>query len=417
MSGAQARRPLPRGWRWARLGEVCERNIQLRNPLKTPDDRFAYVDISSVDSVTKRVVLPQTMEGKSAPSRARQVLRANDVLVATTRPNLNSVCIVPPGLDGQICSTGFCVLRAKPSMIEPTYVYCFVQAPPFVGAVSSLVRGALYPAVTDSQVFDLRLPVAPVDEQRRIAARLSEQMAQVERMRQAAMEQAASARTLSLTVLSRILDCAKAARWQELSVADVCDFLAARSIKTEGNVRVLAVTTACLSEVGFLDQGVKEARMDRRDAIDARLQPGEILIARSNTPELVGRVSRYAGNLPGVVASDLTIRLLPREGVATGEFLALYLAALYSTGYWRERAGGASGSMKKITRRQVAQVKVPVPPEPEQRRISNRIAEQIGHARKVREAVATQLEAINALPGALLEEVFGGFEPPDGIGP
>ena len=85
------------------------------------------------------------------------------------------------------------------------------------------------------------------------------------------------------------------------------------------------------------------------DAADSIVQPGEILIARSNTPELVGRVAMFNGEAAGAVASDLTIRIWAGEDVH-GEFLARYLSALYVSGYWRDRAGGVSGSMKKITR-------------------------------------------------------------------
>jgi hypothetical protein len=95
------------------------------------------------------------------------------------------------------------------------------------------------------------------------------------------------------------------------------------------------------------------------DAADCIVQTGEILIARSNTPELVGRVAMFNGEAAGAVASDLTIRILPGSDI-DAEFLTRYLSALYVSGYWRERAGGASGSMKKITRSQILAELIPV---------------------------------------------------------
>ena len=73
-------------------------------------------------------------------------LKAGDVLVSMTRPNLNAVAIVPPDLDGSIGSTGFHVLRANERAL-PQWLYYGVQGRDFVEAMSNLVQGALYPAL------------------------------------------------------------------------------------------------------------------------------------------------------------------------------------------------------------------------------------------------------------------------------
>ncbi len=199
---ANAQGGLPPGWRWATLDEVCDRGIALRDPRTNPDAPFVYVDIASVDNRAKRIVAPRTLLGRDAPSRARQVLREGDVLVATTRPNLNAVARVPAQLHGQICSTGFCVLRPT-ALIHPSYLFAFVQTPDFVARLSDLVKGALYPAVTDWQVRSQPIPLPPIPEQRCIAALLDEQMAAVERARAAAEAQLAAINALPAALLRR----------------------------------------------------------------------------------------------------------------------------------------------------------------------------------------------------------------------
>jgi len=90
--------PLPLGWRWVSLGEVCGED-ENRDPRLLPGTHFRYIDISSIDSTSKRIIEARTILGKDAPSRARQLVKANDVLVATTRPNLNAVGLVTPGIE------------------------------------------------------------------------------------------------------------------------------------------------------------------------------------------------------------------------------------------------------------------------------------------------------------------------------
>lgn len=109
------------------LVELCDRNISLIDPKQEPELSFWYVDISAIDNKVKRIVAPQQVTGKLASVRARQVVQTNDVLVATTRPNLNAVALVPADYDKQVCSTGFCVVRAGPDL-DPAYLFLFVQS-------------------------------------------------------------------------------------------------------------------------------------------------------------------------------------------------------------------------------------------------------------------------------------------------
>ena len=175
---------LPEGWQWMKLGVACEKNTGTRDPLKKPDKSFLYVDITSVDNIKKAIGTTKIIQGKDSPSRARKVIYKRDVIISTTRPNLNAVAMVPSYLDNQICSTGLCVLRAT-SELDCDYLFLFVKNAQFVENLSRLVTGALYPVVTDKQVFSEFIPLPPLSEQKRIAAILNEQMEAVGRLRTA----------------------------------------------------------------------------------------------------------------------------------------------------------------------------------------------------------------------------------------
>jgi type I restriction enzyme S subunit len=159
------------------LGEITEPKIDQSGPPLTGD--FTYVDIGSVDNGAKRIVEPKVMPVANAPSRARQRLRTGDVLVSMTRPNLNAVALVPPELDGAIGSTGFHVLRASQRVL-PKWLYYAVQTRQFVGEMSDLVQGALYPAVRPKDIRAFDLPVPMLDEQRRIVAEIEKQFSRLD---------------------------------------------------------------------------------------------------------------------------------------------------------------------------------------------------------------------------------------------
>jgi type I restriction enzyme S subunit len=190
-------------WSRVALDTVCERRIEQRDPRRDPERPFFYVDISSVNNLTKTIESPKQLLGREAPSRARQVIRTGDVLIATTRPNLNAVALVPPELDGQVASTGFCVLRPT-AQINSEYLFLFVQAEEFVQNLSEIVKGALYPAVTDSQVRAQRILLPPVVEQQAVAVRLREQLAEVARARAAVKAQLESLDRLPSALLADV---------------------------------------------------------------------------------------------------------------------------------------------------------------------------------------------------------------------
>ena len=72
------------------IGEMTETRVEQRGP--TGRGEFTYVDISSIDRETKRIIDPKVLPVTKAPSRAKQVLKSGDVLVSRTRPKLNAGC-------------------------------------------------------------------------------------------------------------------------------------------------------------------------------------------------------------------------------------------------------------------------------------------------------------------------------------
>lgn len=137
------------------------------------DDYFTYIDLSSVDREAKAVTAPQDMPCNAAPSRARQLVKTGDVLVATVRPNLNGVALIGPELDGATASTGFCVLRPDPTQLDSRYLYYWVSAPPFVREMTRRATGQSYPAVSDRIIKASVMPLPNLEEQIRIAVILN----------------------------------------------------------------------------------------------------------------------------------------------------------------------------------------------------------------------------------------------------
>lgn len=165
---------LPIGWSEARIGEIVVGKVAQGEPTET----VAYVDIGSIDRDAKRIGQTTDVTPANAPSRARQWVRASDVLVSMTRPNLNAVAIVPPDLDGALASTGFDVLRAQGVM--PQWLFNRVRTQEFVLDVCKTVQGVVYPAIRPDDVRQHRLPVPPLAEQQRIVEAIESHLSRLD---------------------------------------------------------------------------------------------------------------------------------------------------------------------------------------------------------------------------------------------
>lgn len=305
------------------------------------------------------------------------------------------------------CTFGAFVTVLRPrAEVLPFYLAAYLNTPAFKKL--AYLSSANTTNISNLKVADIlaaKIPLPPLDEQRRIATRLREQLAAVSQARASLEAQLSDAEALPAACLRAVFQSKEAQRWPRRTFGEVCDLLPAKSISTDGDADVRAITSACLTETGFALAGVKSAKMHSHDVAECTVRGGEILIARSNTPELVGRVAMFLDEAPDLVASDLTIRIAPRTTM-DGAFLTRHLSHLYVGGYWRERASGASGTMKKITRGQLLSEQVPEPPLAEQRAIAARLDAEFAASAELKRSLRAKLAEVEKLPASLLRAAF-----------
>ena len=141
------------------------------DPTKTPNVAFLYVDIASIDVETGTIITPQELTGEEAPSRARQIIQAYDVIVSTCRPTRGAIAVVPESLHGQICSTGFSVLRAKTN-VNPFYIHYALRLPSTLEQFRKWSTGSSYPAILDEDINKTLIPLPKSDIQDMISKQI-----------------------------------------------------------------------------------------------------------------------------------------------------------------------------------------------------------------------------------------------------
>ncbi len=213
---------LPAGWRIELLKDVLQKTTSV-DPRKTPDDEFEYIDVSSVSRTTFSIDKTTRLRGIDAPSRARRHVKSGDVLFATIRPTLQRVAIVPDNLDGQVCSTGYFILRPK-AEVDNRFLYYYLFTDSFMSEMERRQKGASYPAVNDGDVREQIITFPVVAEQKRIVAILDEAFAGISQAVANAEKNLANARELFESYLNNVFT-QKGDGWVEESMESACSLI------------------------------------------------------------------------------------------------------------------------------------------------------------------------------------------------
>ena len=362
--------------------------VSKKNPSVFPANVFTYVDINSVDASQKRITDPKIIPCSSAPSRARQLLQSEDILVSTVRPNLNCVAYVPCELDGAIASTGFCVLRPDNQSLNSRYLYHWVQTRAFIGEMISKATGASYPAVSDSIIHASEIPLPPLEEQRRIAAIL-DKADELEKLSKSAIEffhQALSSSFNSLTI-STSKGCYS--KKLENIVSAIIDYRGKSPEKTDKGVPLI---TAQLIKEGRILKATEFIAHEHYSEWMRRGLPerGDVIFT---TEAPLGQVAQIDN--PDVALAQRLVLLRGKSNLIDNTYLRFALRMNYVTRQIRKRATGST--VLGIRQKELRQIEIPLPSISEQRifaRLALAIEEKIQQLRKRGEVVKALRSAL-----------------------
>jgi type I restriction enzyme S subunit len=151
-------------------------------------------------------------------------------------------------------------------------------------------------------------------------------------------------------------------------------------------VRALTLTAVTYGE--FSEKNTKMTVADPTKVADLWLEPGDLLIERSNTPELVGTARLYRGPRQWAIFPDLLIRARLLE-VASPDYVEALLLSHGSRNYFMESAQGTAGSMPKIDQGVIERLRVPLPPLVEQYRIVGMVDALLAQVTATRQRLAS----------------------------
>ncbi|KAF2335383.1 restriction endonuclease subunit S [Flavobacterium ginsenosidimutans] len=171
-SGIEWMGEIPNHWEVKKLKYVVSCNDDALNDKHDKDSIINYIEIGDV-SLENGVENFTKMRFSQAPSRARRIIKENDIILSTVRTYLKAITKVNVDYNNFIVSTGFAVLRAQ--KIKSDFLGVVVKSESFIDEIISLSVGVSYPAINSSVLLNISIPVPPESEQLAISRKIDKE--------------------------------------------------------------------------------------------------------------------------------------------------------------------------------------------------------------------------------------------------
>jgi type I restriction enzyme S subunit len=332
-----------------------------------------------------------------------------DVLFAKITPCMQNgkIAVAINLIDGiGFGSTEFHVLRAS-VLAEPLWLQLFLQQRIVLDVAEKRMTGSVgQQRLPASFLIDLELPLPPLHEQRRIAAILDERLASVERAREAAEMQLAAAKALPAAYLRAVFDSDEAQTWPRVRLRDLCTKI------TDGTHQPPPFVA---SGIPFLFvRNIVGGEIDFRVEKHVSQETYEMLTARSR-PERGDVLYSAVGSfgVAVVIETDQQFtfqRHIAHLKVRRDRIVPHYLAYFLNSPEGRRMSDEAAlgGAQRTVTLSSLANFAIPLASVHRQETLVTELKARMRAVRGLDSAVMSELDAVNALPQALLREAFEG---------
>jgi type I restriction enzyme S subunit len=157
-----------------KISEVCDinsLNLSKNDNLKT----INYLDTANLNVGTVDELQYMEVGKDKIPSRAKRIVRKNDILISTVRPNQKHYGIIKNVAKNMVASTGFAVLTPKEDKVDPGYIYNYLIQDHITTYLHSIAESSTsaYPSIKPSVIGELEVDLPPLQEQKAIAHVLS----------------------------------------------------------------------------------------------------------------------------------------------------------------------------------------------------------------------------------------------------
>jgi len=260
------------------------------------------------------------------------------------------------------------------------------------------------------QLLAMQIPLPPLDEQRRIVARIDALAARIEEARGLRRQAGEETEALEGATRNKLFDPHENASWPVMTLGEVADIRSGVTLGRTVIGETIPVPYLRVANVqdGYLDLDViKEIAILASELDKWHLEPGDVLLTEGGDWDKLGRGTVWRGEIPLCIHQNHIFRVRANPN----QFVPDFLAALIGSPYGKEYFQGASKqttNLASINQTQLKAFRVFCPPLAEQRRIVAYLDDLQARADALRRLQAETAADLEALLPAVLDQAFRG---------
>ncbi|EHM13115.1 restriction endonuclease S subunit [Jonquetella anthropi DSM 22815] len=156
-------------------------NLRDQNVVPKPNQEYQYIELANVGSLGQINDITKAL-GKELPSRARRMVKTNDVILSSIEGSMNSIALIPKEYNNALCSTGFYVLNSE--TLKPEVTLILFQSLFMQDLLKRGCSGTILTSLNRNDLFNIPIPILDGEIQNKISSYVQESM----RYRQQAKE-------------------------------------------------------------------------------------------------------------------------------------------------------------------------------------------------------------------------------------
>lgn len=168
-SDKDVEKPLPQGWKVAKVGDYCVENVA--NLSKTDTfETILYLDTGSITSNYIVELQELNLLTDEIPSRAKRKATHGDIVYSTVRPNLRHYGLLQNPPENLIVSTGFAVLHNKGSKVTNDFLFMWLTNESILDYLQAIAENSVstYPSLNVSDLMNVKIIVPDTEVLERI---------------------------------------------------------------------------------------------------------------------------------------------------------------------------------------------------------------------------------------------------------
>ena len=390
-------------WATVQLGDILTERRETPSDIDLLTGAIRIVDKVSFND--GQIHLRQSQETKTGMI----LVRPGDILVSGINAAKGAIAIHDAEASSPIAATiHYGAYQADKTQACSKFLWWMLRSNFFRDLLSRYVPGGIKTELKSKRLLPIPIPLPPPDEQRRIVMRIEDLAAKTE---EASRARALASKELAALHLAYTTACMGSLN-ADAQLADVltaaprngwspsCDNL-------ENGTPVL--TLSSVTGWNFNSSSFKRTSQPTNSDAHYWASDRDLLITRSNTPELVGHAAICNGLLSPAIYPDLMMKIPVDCSKASTRFVWYWLQSARARDFVRRSAKGTSPTMKKISQSIVQKIPFPMGLRLDEQ---DAIVQRIDELRMTAEAVAAiQLETaaeLDALLPAILDKAFKG---------